>query len=175
MQHICIIGAESTGKTTLAKSLARELDAPWVPEYLRDFCNANGRTPQIDEQLMILETQIVLESVAMRMALKNNSEFVIYDTAPLLTAIYSDYVFSDTSLYERAIAHHWHYTLTLLLEPDLPWVADGIQRDGEHVREPITQMIRSHLEVNQLPFALISGGGHERSLAAIHTVQAMSA
>ncbi len=175
MKHICIVGAESTGKTTLAKSLAHEFNTPWVPEYLRDFCDANGRTPRVDEQLLILETQIVLESVAARMATKNKNNYVIYDTAPLLTAVYSDYVFADASLYERASSHHRTYTLTLLLEPDLPWVPDGIQRDGEHAREPITHMIRSQLEANDLPFTTVSGGGHDRILAAMHAIEAIQA
>src|ERR1035437_2749974 len=39
---ICIIGAECTGKTTLARALAEHFDCPWVPEYLRDFCDAHG-------------------------------------------------------------------------------------------------------------------------------------
>jgi nicotinamide riboside kinase len=173
MNHICILGAESTGKTTLAETLARHFDVPWVPEYLRDFCNTNGRTPQHAEQLLILETQVLLEKVAIRMAEKNGSKRVIYDTAPLLTAVYSDYIFSDISLYERAISHHRNYTVTLLLEPDLPWVGDGIQRDGEHVREPITQMIRNQLDANDLPYIVINGSGEKRSRDAISAIKAI--
>jgi nicotinamide riboside kinase len=178
MNHICILGAESTGKTTLAETLARHFEVPCVPEYLRDFCNTNRRTPQHEEQMLILETQLLLEKVAIRMAEKNQSKRVIYDTAPLLTAIYSDYIFADTSLYERAISHHRHYTLTLLLEPDLPWVGDGIQRDGEHVREPITHMIRNQLDANELPYIVISGGGEKRSrdaISAIRTIEQIKA
>ena len=32
---ICIIGAECTGKTTLARALAAHFACPWVPEHLR--------------------------------------------------------------------------------------------------------------------------------------------
>ena len=61
---ICILGAESTGKTTLARQLAVHFDCPWVPEYLRAFCDERGRTPYRDEQALILETQHVHELVA---------------------------------------------------------------------------------------------------------------
>jgi Flp pilus assembly CpaF family ATPase len=44
---IAILGAECTGKTTLAQALATALDgcrgrAVWVPETLRDWCQQNG-------------------------------------------------------------------------------------------------------------------------------------
>ena len=50
--RIAIVGAESTGKTTLAAALAPRIAAEtglkvaWVPELLRDWCNHVGRTPQ---------------------------------------------------------------------------------------------------------------------------------
>jgi nicotinamide riboside kinase len=172
---ICLIGAESTGKTMLAQALARELACPWVPEYLREFCDAHRRTPRQDEQAMILETQMTRETTAFEKAQELGCKFVLCDTAPLLTAIYSEYVFNDQSLYARAIGLHRRYVLTLLLEPDLPWIADGLQRDGEHVRAPITTLIRDQLQANAFAWQSISGSGHERVLAALHAIDAMYA
>ena len=60
---IAIVGAESTGKTDLAQSLNRELTKATglrctvVPEFLRDWCKAAGRTPQAHEQADIARTQ----------------------------------------------------------------------------------------------------------------------
>ena len=95
------------------------------------------------------------------------------DTAPLLTAIYSDYVFGDTSLYARARTLHARYALTLLLEPDIAWVADGMQRDGDHVREPITQLIASELKRMNVDAARIGGTGAARLVAALSAVTAL--
>jgi len=36
-RRVCVLGAESTGKTTLAQALAERLRTPWVPEYGRPF------------------------------------------------------------------------------------------------------------------------------------------
>ncbi len=172
-KRICLIGAESTGKTTLAQALARELACPWVPEYLREFCDVHGRTPKQHEQALILETQVIREAVAFEEARRRGCKFVVCDTAPLLTAVYSDYVFHDPSLYARAVALHRRFALTLLLEPDLPWVADRFQRDGEHVRPPITQMLKTQLEANSLPWRSVDGGGNERALSALHAIDAI--
>ncbi|MEG2902189.1 MAG: AAA family ATPase, partial [Massilia sp.] len=35
--RIAVLGAESSGKSTLSEALARRYDTVWVPEYLREF------------------------------------------------------------------------------------------------------------------------------------------
>ena len=169
-QLICIIGAESTGKTTLARTLAAYFGCPWVPEYLREFCDAHGRTPTRDEQPQILETQHLAELTAQQNATEREAPFVFCDTAPLLTAIYSDFIFADPSLYGRARVLHSRYALTLLLATDLAWTADGLQRDGEQVREPITQMIHHELGNLAAPFVTIMGQGEDRISSAIEAL-----
>ena len=169
---ICLIGAESTGKTTLAQSLAAHFGCPWVPEYLREFCDSRGRTPTRGEQSLILETQVIHESAALVTARTSNAAYVFCDTAPLLTAIYSEFVFSDPSLYPRARELQTRYALTLVLLPDIAWVVDG-QRDGAHVQKPITELITSELIALNLPTATISGHGAARFAAALRATTAL--
>jgi len=168
---ICILGAESTGKTTLAQSLASQLGCPWVPEYLRQFCNEHARTPRRDEQALVMEAQRRSELEAQARAAEQEAAFVFCDTAPLLTAIYSALVFGDTSLHAQARTLHLNYALTLLLAPDIAWIADGLQRDGEHVRKPVTRMIAQELARLPLPVARISGQGPQRLAAALAAVK----
>lgn len=170
---ICIIGAESTGKTTLAQALAAQFDCPWVPEYLRDFCESRRRTPTQYEQPMILKTQVIDEMSAKISARARNRPYVFCDTAPMLTAIYSDVVFGDKSLYARARELHSRYALTLLLEPDIAWVADGIQRDGAHVRGPITALLERELIAINAPVVRVRGQNEARIQAATQAVHAI--
>ena len=169
---ICIIGAESTGKTTLARLLAAHSESLWVPEYLRAFCEIQGRTPTRDEQTQIIETQQQSVQAAQQAAAAQGAPFVFCDTAPLLTAVYSDFVFGDASLYVRARSLHAHYALTLLLAPDIAWVADGLQRDGEQVRGPVTQMLIRELAALTQPVSTVTGQGSARLHAAIEAVTA---
>ncbi|MBE0547402.1 MAG: ATP-binding protein, partial [Rubrivivax sp.] len=152
---IAIVGAESTGKTTLAAQLAPRLahDAglrvAWVPELLREWCDRTGRTPLAHEQAAILlEQHERIEAAATR------HDVVVCDTTALLTAVYSRLIFNDRSLDERALALHGRVALTLLTALDLPWVADGHQRDGEHVREPVDALLRELLLGHRLPWAV---------------------
>jgi nicotinamide riboside kinase len=167
---ICLLGAESTGKTTLARQLAAHFDCPWVPEVLRSFCDERGRTPTREEQSEVLETQHLQVLAAQAVALQNKAPFVFCDTAPLLTAVYSDFVFGDRSLYARARELHASYGLTLLMAPDIEWVADGLQRDGAHVRAPVSLLILSQLQAMAAPFSTISGQGEERLKSALQAL-----
>ena len=54
-----------------------------------------------------------------------------------MIAVYSDFVFADASLYASALAAQRRCDLTLVTALDLPWRADGLQRDGAHVRAPV--------------------------------------
>ena len=170
-QLICILGAECTGKTTLAGLLAQTLDCPWVPEYLRSFCDAQGRTPRAAEQAGILEKQYQQEEAARLRASVQGQPYVFCDTAPLLTAIYSDYVFGDTTLLPRGRELHARYRLTLLLEPDIAWVADGLQRDGAHVREPVQRMLEAALAQAGGAVARVTGNGPERLQSALQALK----
>jgi nicotinamide riboside kinase len=154
---VCILGAESTGKTTLARGLAAHFNAPWVPEYLREFCDTQQRTPSPHEQSHIIDTQVARESAALVHAAALGAAWVFCDTAPLLTAIYSEFVFADCSLLATARILHQRYATSLLLAPDIRWVADGLQRDGEQVREPITHMIERELIKADAPFQWLRG------------------
>ena len=168
---ICLIGAECTGKTTLAQSLADAFMGRWVPERLRLFCDAEGRTPVQHEQTDILEQQARDEMAVLDDASRKQQSYVFCDTAPLLTAVYSDILFGDTSLYPRARALHARYAMTLVLEPDLPWIADGIQRDGAHVQGPVHAKIMQELQSLRCTLYPVAGTGPARTAGALAAVQ----
>lgn len=168
---ICLIGAECTGKTTLAGQLAAHFDGLWVAEYLRTFCSTHGRTPTRAEQTQIMETQAAHEREAMELARRKKKALVFCDSAPLLTAIYSEFIFSDRSLFAQAHTLHARFALTLNLLPDIPWVADGIQRDGVQVQAPLQALIERELIAMSWPCSVVAGSGDTRLQAAVAAVQ----
>ncbi len=172
--QIAIVGAESTGKTTLAEALATRLRADtglrvaWVPEALRAWCQQAGRTPQVQEQAPLLRRQH--EQIDAAAA---NSDVVVCDTTALMTAVYSRLVFGDPSLEARAVQLHRRVALTLLTAIDLPWQADGLQRDGRQVQGPVDSLLRQLLLRHRLPWALVSGSGPARLENAVDAVAAL--
>ena len=169
---IAIVGAESSGKTTLAHALQARLADEGVPatavgEVLREFCDRRRRTPRRDEQAVIAAEQ----SRRIEAAALAGHAAVVADTTALMTAIYSELVFGDTSLYKVAEAAHRRCDITLVTALDLPWQADGLQRDGAHVREPVDRLLRAALQRMALPFAVVSGHGAARLDAAWRAVR----
>jgi nicotinamide riboside kinase len=160
LQRIAILGAESTGKSWLANALAgvmqvRGHSACTVDEVLRSWCEREGRTPLAHEQIDIAQTQA---QAVMRIA----QGVVIADTTPLMTAVYSHLLFEDESLYPMALAHQSLFDQTLVTGLDLPWVADGVQRDGPHVRGPVDTLVRQALERAGIAYRVVYGQGHQR-------------
>jgi nicotinamide riboside kinase len=168
---IGLVGAESTGKTTLARVLVQRLagqglQVARVDENLRHFCDQQGRTPTRLEQWGIARAQ-----TAAILAACAESELVIADTTALMTAVYSDHVFGDTTLYPEAERAHQRCGLSLLTALDLPWEPDGMQRDGPHVREPIDALVRASLLRAGGAWSVIAGCGDRRADAALAAVQ----
>ena len=164
---VAIVGAESTGKTVLAAELRNALAAEGrrvalVPEYLREFCERLHRTPVQAEQ-----AHIAFEQTRRIAAAAATHELVVADTSALMIAVYSELVFDDTSLYAEAEAAHRRVDLTLLTALDLPWTADGHQRDGEHVRGPVDALVRASLRRAGVPYSVVSGTGDARLAMAL--------
>jgi nicotinamide riboside kinase len=70
------------------------------------------------------------------------------------------------------VVEHAHHRLNLLTALDLPWVADGLMRDGEHVRAPVDAMVRTALQDGGVPYAIVTGHGQRRLDNALRALQA---
>lgn len=163
--RIALLGAECTGKSTLADTLAQRFGAGVVSEYLREWCDTHGRTPLQQEQAHIAAEQAArIEAAAQAHAL------VFCDTTPLITALCSQHYFNDDSLLAEALAFQRGCALTLLCAPDLPWQADGIQRDGPGVRAAFDARLRTALVAAGLRWVEITGSDAARQAAAVAAV-----
>ncbi|MBW8848794.1 MAG: ATP-binding protein [Burkholderiales bacterium] len=163
---VTLLGAECTGKSTLAEELARQFNAGLVTEYLREWCDTHGRTPQRQEQAHIATEQAARIGAAAR-----THALVICDTTPLITALCSQHYFNDDALLAGALAFQRRCSLTLLCAPDLPWQADGIQRDGPEVRARFDARLRAALAGHGLPWVDIQGDEAARLARALQAVR----
>lgn len=168
---IAVLGAESTGKTTLAAELAAQLatrtglPCTWVPELLRGWCERAGRTPRVDEQAAIAASQAEAIDTA-----RHAHALVVCDTTPLMTAVYSRLLFGDASLDDAAINFQRRCSMTLLTAIDLPWVADPAIRDGPHVQVPVDTLLRQLMQQHGLDWSVVSGSGDARLQSALAAV-----
>jgi len=153
VKRIAILGAESSGKSTLAEALARRYDTVWVPEYLREFVDAHARTPYEDDQFGIARTQREREDAASLEA----KRFLFCDTTPLMTALYSRVYWGRVDAQLAALDTRHDYALTLVTAPDTPWEPDGLQRESEAVRQRVHRMLRETLAARGIDYVLLQG------------------
>jgi nicotinamide riboside kinase len=168
---IALLGAESTGKTTLAHALHRTLQAQGhhvalVTEELREFCLRTGRVPRHDEQAGIARAQSERIAEAAR-----THELVVADTTAMMVAVYHRFLFDDASLLPDALAEQARHRVTLLMALDLPWVPDPGIRDGAHVREPVDALLRDALRSGGVAFSVVAGHGEQRLARALRALQ----
>jgi nicotinamide riboside kinase len=190
LYKICLLGAESTGKSTLAEALSSALRARgyWAqatPEALRVFCERFGRLPLMSDEPLILKAQKCTELAIAALALKREADevrpsvkpieprFLISDSSPLLTAFTSRWYFHDESLLQEGVDHQTSYLHCFLIEPSLAWEPDGIQRDGPGVRDRFHTDLQNFLNAHHIPYeavapkpdAVSKSGGQARAMA----------
>jgi nicotinamide riboside kinase len=167
---IAILGAESTGKTSLSLALeahgrAKGFTVQRVPELLRPWCEAKGRPPRQDEQRARARAQA--QAVIDAARTNPSPDWLLADTTALQIAVYSDFYFQDTRLYPLAEQDLRRFDHTLLMAVDLPWVADGLQRDGPQVQAPVDALLRQALVRTGVRFSVVAGQGPTRLAQAL--------
>ena len=154
MIRLCFHGAESTGKSTLA----RKLGYPWVPEFGREWCEARGTDLTMDDLFAIAHGQ----DVAIQAAVQARPPVLILDTDPLMTAAWAQMLFGEIPdrllSYERAD----HY---LLFAPDVAWDDDGTRCFGtSDQRERFAAVAHDVLTQAGVGFDCIFGNWNEREV-----------
>ena len=166
VRRIGLLGGESTGKSTLARSLAAALPALVAGEHLRDFIRAHGRAPLPPDQEGIYLTQQATVATVERAAAATHTPWVIADPLPLMTAVYSVVYFDDDSLLAQGIDDASAYDLLLWCASDIPWTEDDGMRDGSDFRDRANDVITEALAPT-LPLHRMCGSVDERLASAL--------
>jgi NadR type nicotinamide-nucleotide adenylyltransferase len=171
---VCVLGAESTGTTTLAQSLAEHYGTVWVPEYGRDYSAekfARGETEwTTDEFVRIAAEQSRREDAAARDA----NRVLVCDTNAFATRLWHRRYVGFESDAVKAVADRARCDLYLLTGDEIPFVQDGL-RDGEHVRHEMHGWFEEALRAQPVPWRLVRGSPAERLAAATAAVDELFA
>ena len=167
MRHVCLHGAESTGKTTLAARLAARLGGVVVPEYGRTYCEANGTDLDAADLLAIFEGHVA----ATRAAMAEEPAWLISDTDPLMTQAWA------VMLLGRRLPEidAWDAAADLYLVPalDLVWEEDGTRLFGSDLaRRQFMDVAIGELDRRKLPWAWVEGDGEARLDGALAAIEA---
>jgi HTH-type transcriptional repressor of NAD biosynthesis genes len=131
--RVCVLGAESTGKTTLARDLAQHYGVGFVGEFGRFYTEAMPDPAryrwQTSDFRIIAEAQAALEDDAARWT----PSPLICDTNPFVTAVFHEAYLGRPDPELEAAVRDRPYHLFLLCDPETPFEQDhtGLRHDGE--------------------------------------------
>lgn len=177
-KRVCIVGAESTGTTTLARELAKHYQTVWVPEYAREYCEkvqASGADlwtyPWRSEEFTDIATrQQHMEDFLARQA----NRVLICDTDAMSTGIWHERYMKHRSAAVEAVASGGRHDLYVLTDCDIPFVQDGL-RDGESIRKWMTERFEEVLRERGCSWIKVSGSLTERLRAATLEIEKLLA
>jgi NadR type nicotinamide-nucleotide adenylyltransferase len=170
-RRVVVVGAESTGTTTLAHDLATALGAAFVPEFGRAYSSAklararqDRATATFDELTWSSEefTMIAARQQAAIDDAARRSPVVVADTDGLATSIWHERYVGGT--------HQWSLELAESRRPDVylltthggvPFDDDGM-RDGEHLRGWMTERFEQVLGSTGTNWIALQGSRQER-------------
>lgn len=175
VKRVCVVGAESTGTTTLAEALAAHYRTNWVPEYGREYSIAKCPDGFVEswtseEFLHIALEQSRREDEAARSA----NKVLVCDTDAFATGIWHRRYMHCRNLEVEAHARSRSYDLYLLTDDEIPFVQDGF-RDGEIIRHWMHATFAEELAAAGRRWDLVTGKHEDRMAQAVALIDGLLA
>jgi len=168
LKKVVVIGPESTGKSTLSETLARQLGTVWVPEYARAYLQQLGRPYHERDLLTIAAGQIAAED---RLA-EQAKNILVCDTDLYVVKVWSEHSYGQCA---RQILEHIagrRYDLYLLTYIDVPWEDDPLrEHPGGDMRQYFFNLYKDIVIHSGVPWAEIRGPHEERVAAAVDVIK----
>ena len=170
LKKVCIVGPESTGKSTLAADLAREFNTIYAWEYARSHLDTQGGKCFAKDIPLIARGQMATEDALEQQA----NRVLICDTDVLTTAIWSDMLFGETPTWVREAADARSYDLYLVADSDVPWVDDGQRFFGDDkTRRAMVDRFVAELELRGRKYVMLRGDWKQRFATACSAVRGL--
>ena len=164
--RIVVTGSESTGKSTLARELAEHFGCAACGEFVREYLDRRGGVLDAGDVEPIARGQMALEDA--------HGTSRIFDTDLISTVVYARHYYGHCPEWIVEAARARRAGLYLLLDIDVPWVADA-QRDRPHLREEIHAVFVQTLEEFGAEYVTIRGTWEERRRRAIEAIERYAA
>lgn len=167
--NVTFLGGPSTGKSTLAEHLARQLSTTWMPEYGREYWDQH----QIERRLTPAQlVEIARGHLVREEALLLKARNVLFtDTNVLTTRIFSYHYhgMAEPELEAMASQLAGRYDLYFLCATDIPY-DHTFDRSGDANREIMQKQVIADLHCRKIPYLTLRGSVTERTSKVIDTL-----
>ncbi|MFC0003179.1 AAA family ATPase [Micromonospora siamensis] len=183
VRRVVVVGAESTGTTTMARALAAHYRGAWVPEYGRELtarklAELRARRPaatvfDVTWDRADFREVVRAQQAAEDAAARSSGPLLFCDTDARATAVWEERYLGSSSVQVRAAARRPDLYL-LTDHAGVPFDDDGL-RDGEHLRAWMTGRFRQELAASGVPVVELAGSHPRRLARAVEACDALLA
>jgi len=171
--RVCVLGAESTGKTTIAAALADHYSTLWVPEYGAPYHHVGRGDPYkpwtSGEFVHIARIRDWLEEFLAGYA----SRVLFCDTDTFVTCVFHQVYLGESSDELAAMVEPQRYALHLLCDVHTPFHPDRLGLRREDARLEMHRRYVEHLEGSGVAWIELRGDHDERLRSATAAVDAL--
>tara|TARA_R110000772_G_scaffold1210_5_gene4319 strand:- start:8428 stop:9453 length:1026 start_codon:yes stop_codon:yes gene_type:complete len=160
-KKIVIIGAESTGKSTMVKKLSEHFNCKMVEEYGRTYTEPMGDLYELTKEDM--ENIATEHYNQVHDHDSDPTKFLFVDTEAITTKVFGK-IYVDENFHSNIIEDiikKQDYDLYFLLENDVPYFNDG-NRLPENFRVVSNKKLKEELKNNNIDYISISGNYEKR-------------
>ena len=150
MYKVGIIGPESSGKSTLARYLAKRYQGVLIPEYARDYVEQKGTIEVTFDELCAIAKHQIEELEALK------PNLYIFDTELIVTKVWFDYAFGRIPEWLNENIHRFPMDVYLLTYPDIAWVPDPARSNGsDAIRKELFDRYEAEVQALDIPYYII--------------------
>lgn len=160
---IAISGPESSGKTSLAIALARELGCAYIPEIARFYLKDK---PNYTFEDVAHIAHLQLEALHKAKS-HSSSEYIVLDSDHLVLEIWFQEKFQDLPLQWEHYKAAWGIDFHVLCSPDIPWEPDPL-RENPLDRDRLYERYLELLESTEANFKVVEGKLEQRLEAVLN-------
>lgn len=168
-RRVVILGAESTGTTTLAKMLAKKLCCPWTVELGRYYSISLMSSQSYEWRDEDFEAIARLQQNYEDAVATHSDGIIVCDTNAFATMLWQQRYMGHTTAAVRELATAAPADLYVLTSDDIPFVQDGI-RDGEHIRHQMHADFETALQALDVPHIVVTGTKKQRLSQALNAI-----
>lgn len=171
VRTVVFLGAESTGKSTLAAHMAEAMGSAYVHEHGRDYHAARGGVLDLDDYVTIAREHMAIEDQRLMEA----RDVLFIDTNALTTLFYSYYYngAARRALHEIAETCLERYDYSFVCDADIPFEQDG-WRDTAELRTKSQRMVLMDLNARRVAYVTVSGSIEARAAKVTRAIAAPS-
>ena len=175
VRTVAILGGESSGKSMLVNKLANIFNTSSAWEYGRDYVFSHLGGDEMALQYSDYDKIALGHAQYIDFAVKYANKVAFIDTDFVTTQAFCKKYEGREHPFVQAMIDEYRFDLVILLENNVPWVADGLRSLGSSVdRREFQSMLISMLGENHIDFVHVQEEDYDtRFLRCIELVKGM--